>query len=43
MRGVHGGLTFTLSLKIGAMLRGVRVIHGEGSGPGWGGGCCISN
>lgn len=40
---MHGGLTFTLSLKVRATLMGVRVVHGEGSGPGWGGGCCIAN
>ncbi|KAB1260855.1 hypothetical protein Cadr_000024860 [Camelus dromedarius] len=31
---VHGALTFTLPLKVRAMLRGVRVILGEGSGQG---------
>lgn len=41
-RGV-GALTFTLCLKLRAMLRGVRVIHREGSGPGWGRGCGIAH
>lgn len=38
-----GRLTFTLCLKLRAMLRGVRVIHREGSGPGWGRGCGIAH
>lgn len=37
------GLHFTLSLKVRATLMGVRMVHGEGLGPGWGGGCCIAN
>lgn len=37
------GLHFTLCLKLRAMLRGVRVIHREGSGPGWGRGCGIAH
>lgn len=40
------GLHFTLSLKVMAMLRDVRVIrviHGVSWGVGWGRGCCIAN
>lgn len=37
------GLHFTLCLKLRAMLRGVRVIHRESPGPGWGRGCGIAH